>query len=77
MMAKMEIPALFFFLIFIQFISYFFIKKGTFIALSKLLDIVDNYEKDDLIDIFEIVLALRKDRKMMVNKFFFALYRLD
>ena len=73
MMAKMEIPALFFFLIFIS----FFFEKGTFIALSKLLDIVDNYEKDDLIDIFEIVLALRKDRKMMVNKFFFALYRLD
>ena len=56
---------------------YIFFIKGTFIALSKLLDIVDNYEKDDLIDIFEIVLALRKDRKMMVNKFFFALYRLD
>ena len=56
---------------------YIFFIKGTFIALSKLLDIVDNYEKDDLIDIFEIVLALRKDRKMMVNKFFFALYKLD
>ena len=75
MMGKIEIPALTFFLIFIQ--NIFLYKKGTFIALSKLLDIVDNYEKDDLIDIFEIVLALRKDRKMMVKNFFFALYRLD
>ena len=38
--------------------------------MSKLMDIVDNYEEDDLIDIFEIVLALRKDRKMMVIKFY-------